>query len=184
MVLDNEINSSYVTKKEYTLYSNAIHSADLKMYLEQRYTNKYVLKEGDEAPYFYLKNDKNENISLNSFAGNIVYITFWFTGCKPCIKEIPDENHLVEVFKNEKVKIVSICMNSSEESWRECIEKYGIKSITLITKGNWEKILKEKYDINAFPQHVLIDKHGKIIVNKLSPITAAEQEIRKWLEKE
>jgi peroxiredoxin len=185
MVLDNEINSSYVTKKEYTLYSNAIHSADLKMYLEQRYTNKYVLKEGDEAPYFYLKNDKNENISLNSFAGNIVYITFWFTGCKPCIKEIPDENHLVEVFKNEKVKIVSICMNSSEESWRECIEKYGIKSIALLCRGNWEKILTEKYDVNAFPHHAIIDKHGKIIINKWRNSTAAaEQEIRKWLGKE
>jgi thiol-disulfide isomerase/thioredoxin len=71
-----------------------------------------VLKQEYEAPYFYLKNEQNESVSLKNVAGNIVYITFWFTGCKPCIKEIPDENHLVEVFKNEKVKIVSICLNN------------------------------------------------------------------------
>jgi peroxiredoxin len=144
-----------------------------------------VLKQEYEAPYFYLKNEQNESVTLKNFAGNIVYITFWFTGCKPCIKEIPDENHLVEVFKNEKVKIVSICMNSSEESWRECIQKYGIKSVALICKGNWDKLLKEKYDINAFPHHAIIDKHGKIIVNKWQrPLPEAEQEIRKWLTKE
>jgi peroxiredoxin len=183
--LDQGINNWHVPIEVYTLYTNAIRSTDLKKYLERRYFNKYVLKEGDEAPDFFLKNENNESVTLKNFAGNIVYITFWFTGCKPCIKEIPDENHLVDVFKDEKVKIVSICMNSSEESWRECIEKYGIKSITLLTKGNWDKLLKEKYDINAFPQHVLIDKQGKIIMNKWQrPTTDAEQEIRKWLVKE
>lgn len=182
--LDEGISNTSVPEDVYTLYTNAIHSAELRQYLEHRYRLKYVLKEGDIAPYFYLKNEKNESISLKNFAGNIVYITFWFTGCKPCIKEIPDENHLVDVFKNDKVKIVSICINSSEESWRECLEKYGIKSVALLCRGNWDKLLKEKYDINAYPQHVLIDKHGKIIVNKLTPISEAEQEIRKWLAKE
>jgi peroxiredoxin len=182
--LDEGISNTTVPEEVYTLYTNAIHSPELRQYLEYRYRFRYVLKEGDKAPYFYLKNERNENISLKDFAGNIVYITFWFTGCKPCIKEIPDENRLVEIFKNDKVKIVSICMNSSEESWRECIEKYGIKSVALLCRGNWEKILKEKYDVNAFPQHVLIDKHGKIIVNKLPSVSEAEQEIRKYLAKE
>ena len=131
-----------------------------------------------------IKNELNESVSVKTFAGNIVYITFWFVGCKGCIIEFPDENHLVEVFKNDKVSIVSICMYSSEESWKQAIEKYGIKSTTLICKGNWDKILKEKYDINAYPQHVQIDKQGKIISNKLVNIHEAEQEIRKWLNKE
>ena len=114
--LDQGISNLHVPKEVYALYTNAILSNDLKQYLENRYTNKYVLNECDVTPEFYLKNEHNESISLKSLAGNIVYITFWFTGCKPCIKEIPEENHLVDVFKNEKVKIVSICMNSSRTS--------------------------------------------------------------------
>ena len=48
--------------------------------------------------------------------------------------------------------------------------------------GNWNKLLKEKYDIESFPHHVLIDKHGKIILNKCQrPEAGAEQEIRKSL---
>ncbi len=183
--LDQGISNWHVPIEVYTSYTNALRNSDLKQYLEHRYTNKYVLKEGDMAPEFYLKNEHNESVSLKSLKGNIVYITFWFTGCKPCIKEIPEENHLVDVFKNEKVKIVSICLNSSEESWRGCIDKYGIKSIALLCRGNWEKILKEKYDVNAFPHHAIIDKQGKIIINKWrSPSTDAEEEIRKYLTKQ
>jgi peroxiredoxin len=182
--LDEGISNTYIPKEVYTLYTDAIRSPELKKYLEQKYINKYVLKEGDVAPGFYLKNEKNENVTLKDFAGNLVYITFWFTGCKACIKEIPDENKLVDVFKNEKVKIVSICMISPEESWRESLEKFGIKSIALFCKGNWDKLLKEKYDINAYPHHVLIDKHGKIIMNKSIFTSTAEREIRKYLAKE
>lgn len=183
--LDFHMGIGYVSKETFTLFTNAIHRTDLKQYLERRYLNQYVLKEGDKAPYFYLKNERNESVSLNEFEGNIVYISFWFTGCKPCLKEIPDENHLVDMFKNEKVKIVSICMQSSEESWRQIIEKNGVKSITLFSKGNWDKLMKEKYDIESFPHHVLIDKYGKIILNKCQrPAAGAEQEIRKWLDKQ
>jgi len=179
--LDQGISIRYVPKDEFTLYTNAIRNPELKQYLADRYINKYVLKKGEKAPGFYLQDVQNKSVSLNDFAGNIVYIQFWFTGCKPCIKEIPEENRLVDVFKNEKVKIISICMYSSEESWRQVIEKYGMKSIALFCKGNWDKILKEKYDIASFPQHVLIDKHGKIIANKFNLTSSAEEEIRKWL---
>jgi peroxiredoxin len=183
--LDLQMGIGYVSKETYTLFTDAIHRTDLKQYLEKRYLNRYVLKEGDMAPYFYLKNERNESVSLNQFEGNIVYISFWFTGCKPCLKEIPDENHLADVFKNENVKIVSICMQSSEESWRQIIKKNGVTSITLFSKGNWDKLLKEKYDIESFPHHVLIDKHGKIILNKCQrPAAGAEQEIRNWLDKQ
>ncbi len=78
-----------------------------------------------------------------------------------------------------------VCMQSSEESWRQIIEKNGVKSILLFSKGNWDKLLKEKYDIESFPHHVLIDKHGKIILNKCQrPAAGVEQEIRKWLVKQ
>jgi len=87
----------------------------------------FVSPISDKAPNFYLKNERRESVSLNEFEGNIVYLSFWFMGCKPCIREIPAENHLVDVFKNEKVKIVSIYMQSSEESWRQIIEKLGVK---------------------------------------------------------
>jgi peroxiredoxin len=176
--LDMRIGINRLTDAEYGLMINAIKNPDLKNYLEARYKHKETLKKGDNAPYFYLKNEINEYLSLNDFTDNVIYLSFWFTGCKPCIKEFPDENHLVDIFKNEKVKIISICMNSNEDEWKQLIMKHQLKTVNLFAKGNWENILKEKYDITIFPHHVLIDRKGKIIENKCTRPGQAEQEIR------
>ena len=88
----------------------------------------------------------------------------------------------MEIFKNDSVKIVSICMESSEETWKYMILKHSLSTINLFANGNWEKILKENYSITAFPQYVLIDKKGRIVKNHCSkPSQGAEQEIRALL---
>jgi len=155
-----------ITDDTYDLLIRAIKDTSLKYYLETLYKNKEPLKKGDAAPSFYLKNEGNDYLALKDFAGNIVYLSFWFTGCKPCIKEFTNENNLVNVFKNEKVKIISICMNSNEDNWKRTIIEHRLKTINLFSNGNWENVLKEKYDISGFPHFVLIDKEGRIIENK------------------
>jgi len=57
-------------------------------------------------------NIKNNAIlkKKNLFSGkNVVYIVnLWGAQCKPCIKEIPKLNKLVEKYKNKKVKFIAI----------------------------------------------------------------------------
>lgn len=180
--LDMLIQVKRVSDGEYKLLTNAIKEPSLKQYLELRYKNMIALKPGDQAPYFYLKNKKNRWQSLKQFKDSIVYIGFWFTGCKPCIKEFPEENRLVDVFKNEPVKIISICLDSKEEDWRNLIIRYQLKSVNLYAIGNWQKSLKENYDISGFPHYVLIGRDGRIVENKcVRPSMGAEQVIRRCL---
>lgn len=180
--LDLLIDMNRLTEDNFTNIIKAVHDTSLNNYLELRYANREMLKQGDDAPDFYLKNENDEYLSLKSFNDSIVYISFWMTGCKPCIKEFPEENILVDIFKNEKVKIISICMNSEEESWRNMIMKYQLKSVNLFATGNWEKMLKENYHISGFPHYVIIDKENKIIENNcVRPSQGAEQMIRNVL---
>lgn len=180
--IDMYIDIGHITNDEYLLLVNAIRDKELHNYSVSRYQNKEKLKKGDKAPGFYLKNESDQYLSLKDFKGYLIYLNFWFTGCKPCIKEIPEENHLVDVFKNEKVKIISICMNSDEEVWKQLLMKHHLKTVNLFAGGNWENILKEKYDITGFPHWVLIGGDGKIIENKcFRPGKEAEKEIRKNL---
>jgi peroxiredoxin len=161
--LDMLIDMNRIIDDEYTFMKEAITNVSLKSYLESRFEHRQILKQGNDAPYFYLKNDKNEYLSLYNFKDSIVYLSFWFTGCKPCIKEFPEENRLVDIFKNEAVKIITICMYSKEDDWRNLTHKYKLKSVNFYATGNWETILKESYGISGFPHNVIIDKNGKII---------------------
>ncbi len=172
------IDFNQISNIEFESVINKVGDVDLKSYLKN-YKNKDELKPGDIAPSFYLKDETGKYFSLKDFKGNAVYLSFWFTGCKPCIKEFPDENQLVEVFKNEKVKIISICLISDEKGWKNMVSQHQLKTINLFAKGNWEDILQEKYGITGFPHYVLIDAEGKIIENNcIRPSWGAEQLIR------
>ena len=48
------------------------------------------IKAGDLFPVFNLKDNKEDEWSLKDFAGKKVVINFWYTGCTPCRKEMPE----------------------------------------------------------------------------------------------
>jgi peroxiredoxin len=142
-------------------------------YIRDRATaNTELLKPGDKAPNFALTDSNDSLINLSRFRGQIVYLSFWFTTCGPCIKEIPYENKLVEIFKDRPVKIISICTptpgaNDDQQiaKWKAATERFGLKTIDLFSNRSWTKALTKKYFISAYPHYVLIDADGNIIEN-------------------
>jgi thiol-disulfide isomerase/thioredoxin len=143
-----------------------IHRADLKDFVIEASKVGPILPEGAPAPYFYLKNESGKAIEPSYFKGKIVLINFWATWCKPCIKKFPDENELIEQFKNEAVEIVNICLDSDSSDWKSYIKKFKLSTQNLFAQGQWNKNLRDAFDIGALPHSVLIDQHGNIIQNK------------------
>lgn len=138
----------------------------LKDYLLSRadaYTEK--LRTGDPAPEFLLVNTLDALISLSHFKGKVVYLSFWFPGCKGCIREFPFENALVKEFEGEPVQIISICTRASKNKWIAAVEKYELNTLNLYANELWQKRLEEKYGVNVYPHHVLIDADGRILEN-------------------
>lgn len=151
----------------------------------QAFNQQYAasLKEKVKAPEFYLVNEKEQAYRLQSFQDSLVYISFWATSCKPCIKEFPAENALVEQFKNQPVKIVSICLDSEREKWLIISEQHGLQTLNLYAEGNWNKLLKERYNIPSFPHYALIGKQGNLIQNNtLRPGEKADSLISHYLD--
>jgi thiol-disulfide isomerase/thioredoxin len=149
-------------------YYSTFKDKELINKIKTYYEHAYKLKEGEQAPYFYLQEGVDSFISLKELEGNVVYMGFWFVGCAPCIAEMPYENALVEKFKDKNVKIVSVCVRSSRENWMKMSQRYGLKTINLFANSNWEKKLTEKYNIEKYPHYVLIDKQGQIVKNDCS----------------
>jgi len=129
-------------------------------------TDKYLklkgLTKGSLAPNFTIKNKKGELTTLKSLKGNVVYIDFWATWCKPCISEIEPSKELQKKFTGKNIKFVNICIECEHNSWVKMLSNKNIQGINLlVSKGN-ENILKEDYFIQGLPRYVIIDKEGKI----------------------
>lgn len=148
-----------------------------KLQLSLKSKEKF-LEKNKPAPNFVLTDLKDSLTSLKSMKGNVVVLSFWFAGCKPCIEEFPFENALAEKFRNQQVKIVNVCVNTTEENWRRYSERFGLKTINLWANSQWEKSVIEKYDLTVFPKYVLLDKNlNAVETNAERPSQGLENQI-------
>jgi len=143
-----------------------IEDERLVSYLKEYLESKPILPEGSETPYFHLPDIGNGYYEPSKLIGKIVVINFWATWCKPCIKEFPYENKLVDKFRNEPVEIVNICINSMEDRWKTFIDQYDLKATNLLADKKWNDKLTKDFGISALPHSVLIDWTGKVVQNK------------------
>ena len=152
-------------------FYNYISDPELRDYLKKFIENKFQLKQGQEAPDFYLKDSLGNAFTLNNFQGKLVYLFFWGSGCKPCQKELEQLNDLLLKLDESQVQVVTICSDRNEDTWKYILKEYKPDCLNLWAKGNWGKLLGDKYDIQGSPHFCLIDRNGKVIENKCSRLS-------------
>ncbi len=114
------------------------------------------------APAFNLTSLDGKKFELASLRGKIVVLNFWFTGCPPCLTEIPKLNELVEKFKHEDVVFIAPTLDEARvltTFLKEHPFKYHIVAnsadLILGTYGDGTGNL-------AMPTHIVIDRQGNI----------------------
>jgi len=114
-------------------------------------------QKGEHAIPFSKKDWKGNLVELSSLKDNVVVLNFWFVACKPCIKELPLLNSLVDKFLGKPVKFIAITFDD-----QATVEKFLKKhefSYQIVPAAS---DVIQSYGINIFPTHVVIDKNGKI----------------------
>ena len=129
--------------------------------LKAQYQLAKQLDKGKAAPTFTLKNTEGKQVSLSDFKGKVVYLDFWASWCKPCMREVPHAKKLKAKLSGESVVFLYISADISKKMWKRAIEKKQIKGIHLIAPGMNHSIVKA-YNAQAIPRYVIIDKEGNI----------------------
>jgi len=169
------------------LYNTYRAFAKDSLYLK-KITNRYIelkgLEKGSMAPSFLINNKNGESVSLESLKGNVVYVDFWATWCKPCISEIEPSKRLQNKFNGKNIKFVNICIESKYETWNKLVSDKDIQGINLFADKEKEKKLKNDYFIQGLPRYVILDKDGKVFdLNAKKPSNPKlELELREMLQ--
>lgn len=125
--------------------------------IDPRFGNRLKYEIGETiSPFNYLDIYGNE-ISSGSLKGNVIVLNYWGTWCAPCVKEIPELNELVKKFKSENVSFIALAINTSSENL--------IKNFLPKNPFSYNIVLidKDKYYINAFPTHVVINNQNVVV---------------------
>jgi thiol-disulfide isomerase/thioredoxin len=92
--------------------------------------------------------------------GKVVFLNFWATWCPPCIAEMPSIEALYSDYKNKVVFL--LVSNEDIETINSFKDKnnYSFKFFNPISKP------PNDLQTNSIPQTYIIDKSGKIVMDK------------------
>lgn len=112
------------------------------------------------APDFTLPDLNGKNVSLSDFKGKWVVLDFWGSWCGWCVKGFPALKDAYAKYGN-KIVVIGIDCNESEEDWREGVKKHELPWLNLYNGDNRE--LYEAYNISGFPTKAIINPDGKLV---------------------
>ena len=140
---------------------------DINWELSSDKKKSFHILEADNKPFpkFNFKDINGKVYSNESLRGKVVVLNFWFTGCAPCIAELPDVNELRNKYKNENVVFLSLTFNNENQ-----IKKFLTKRKFEYDHIPNEQSFIDQIGLSEYPTHVVIDKAGIVRVSASTPL--------------
>lgn len=125
----------------------------------------------------------NGIIKGDSLKGQLVYVDFWASWCKPCLKSFPWMNKMQEQHKDKGFKIIAVNVDKD----RSLIGKFLDKAPADFTIAYDEDAeLAEIFYVKGMPTSYIFDRNGKLVATHLGfrekKIPEYEAEIQSLLE--
>lgn len=114
---------------------------------------------GAEAPDFKATTITGDTVEMSNLKGRVVVLSFWSTGCGPCIEEMPALNKIANHYSGKKVSFISLAMENIV-----ALNKFLIKhQFKYATIPESETIRHDIFKlVSMLPYTIIIDKEGRI----------------------
>ena len=125
------------------------------LYLLCSCTSKNKIEKEDYSNQ--LTNLNNQQINLESYRGNVLFMNLWATWCKPCIVEFEDIVKAKKIFEKDSIKFIAIS-NESLSTINSFVKKNKYEIEFLKLDGDYSL-----YGAYGLPTTIIFDKSGKEI---------------------
>lgn len=121
------------------------------------------IKTGDALPNVQLNNDKDVEVTLESFKGKVVLVDFWASWCGPCRQANKKLVPFYNAHKNENFEIVGISLDTNKAKWIAAIEKDKLAYPQLIDANGFDAKTALLFGVEGLPSSYLFDASGKLV---------------------
>lgn len=143
-----------------------------------------TIKVNSELPKVDLLNLEGETFNTENIKNDgPIFISFWATWCKPCIKELITVNENFEDWTDEtgfKVYAISVDDERTSDKVAPFINSRGWEYEVLLDKNG---DFKRAMNVVNVPHSFILDKNGKIVWQHTSFSPGDEEEIYQILKK-
>lgn len=97
--------------------------------------------------------------TVAALKGQVVYLDFWASWCKPCRKSFPWMNQMQQKYAGQGLQVIAINLDAEEALAKAFLEKVPAQ-IPIIYDPQGK--IASDYQLVGMPSSYLIDKEGKI----------------------
>ena len=99
-------------------------------------------------------------LDLESYHGKVVYLDFWASWCKPCVRSFPWMNQLLSRYPADKFTVVTVNLDAESASMHAFLEKVPARFDVFHDPSGG---IAEQFKLEGMPTSYLIDKTGKVV---------------------
>ncbi len=114
---------------------------------------------GKQIPNFEVQDIDGNTYSSDELEGKILVLNFWFIGCPPCIREMPQLNELEEFYSTNE-DVVFIGFTTDTEYRLRLFEESGYSFNYINIPESIE--ISTSFNVPVYPAHLVVDKQGII----------------------
>ena len=142
--------------------------------------NLIINKELKKYDRLTFLDDKNKQLNLNDYQGNLILLNFWATWCVPCKEELPSLDMLQQNKNLNNLKIFPI--NVGQDNVKKALNFFqdlGIKNLELYFDS--PITLAKKFRLRGIPTSILFDKEGLEFARIIGSIDFDDEKFIEWL---
>ncbi len=127
---------------------------------------KMALKEGERIKPFSVQATDGTRWTDRNTQGRPLVLNFWYTGCGPCIREMPELNGWMDACPD--VNYLAVTWNTPEQI-RKIVERRGFR----FHQVAGDSVLWKIFGVQQTPTTVVLDKEG--VVRKITIGTSQQK---------
>ena len=142
--------------------------------------NLIIYEEPKKYDNLSFLDDKNNELKLNSFKGNVILLNFWATWCAPCKEEMPSLDLLQENNELNNLKIFPINIGKDNmDKASSFFNNLKIRNLNLYFDN--PQTLAKKLSLRGIPTTILFNKKGDEFARIVGSIDFSDQKFLDWL---
>jgi peroxiredoxin len=136
---------------------------------------------GKAAPDFTLQALDGRTVTLSSYRGRPVVLTFFASWCNPCEKDMPVLQR-AQHDAGGRFTVIGVNYQDFASDTRDFVNRLGVTFPTLVEDSTDNPVAK-RYDVHAMPDTLFIDAAGIVRERLYGPVTDKDlkQTLDAWL---
>lgn len=122
----------------------------------------FFLGNFEKAPDFEFIHESGELQSLSDYEGEVVYISFWASWCRPCLSNFQKYNDLRTILQEKGVILLNVSVDKNKKDWEKALMSYSFLRGDNVHVTDLAKVM-DLYELSTIPEYRILNRKMELV---------------------